>query len=225
MARKYVKRDQSVAVFPIVSVTGISIRILGGNVNRANDTVSIPSAKINLSDDAVNYVMVDWESMEVISNVEGWLPRCIPLYTITTSEGHIIDTTDARGMLRQSAHSEHATLDEWLYDVVVTSDTGWADLDLSNKVAVPSGATGVVLEVNVKEEGEVGAGDAPYLLFRRPGDSSQSQWKIVVPQVSGRWFPRTVNIRLGEDGKTIQYNANVTSSLHVKVALAGWVFG
>jgi len=211
--------------FPIIKSDGLHIRIKGGNVSRANVSIAVLKVDITLIASAVNYVFIDWVDNAIKANTTGFPQVCTELYEITTSTDKILSIVDRRSLLRMSAHSDFQTSDSWLVEVTFDTDKDWTDLDLSNLVSIPSGATGVWLEVHVKESGVIPSTTAVHLLLRRPGDTSQSQWKAILPQVSDRWFTRMVPVKLGDDGKTIQYKVNVETQIQIKLALNGWIFG
>lgn len=223
MPHKYIGRDATKMLFPLVGIEDLDVMLYGGNINKSDAWIEVGKKTVTLSTNKTNYVYVDWDTNEIAVNDTGFPKNCVPLYMFVTDAVEIIQVTDCRSLLRESAHSEFVTLDDWLKEISPSSDIDWSDFNLSAVVAIPKGATGIWLEVHVKETGTVS--DATYIFMRKPGEAAVSQWKAIMPQASGHWFTRMVPVALGADGKTIQFKVNVDTQMEIKVALAGWIFG
>ena len=213
--------------FPIRKTDGLDIKIGGASIDLANRPVRIPTAALTLFDNQTNLIFFDPEAASIVcdSSLSDFPKRSKALYKIVTASGEIVSIEDCRAIARMSAHSSSETHTDWLKDVTVNNPVAWTDFDLSAVIDIPANASGVKLEVHAKETGAVAAGDNVYVLLRKPGDANQSQWKLIAPQISGRWATRTVEVKFGEDGKSIQYKIDVASELQLKVGLAGWLYG
>lgn len=216
-----------IGAFGILSKDSLNCHIKGGWIEKDGVPVDIPRIpNLTLPDDEPNvYVYVNMTADEIQLNTTGWPKGCKRLYRLTTADGIISDKADNRAAIRFSHHSCFATHDSWLKDATINADLGWTDFDVSSVISIPAWAKGVLLEIHVKETGTI-VGDDSHVILRKPGVSAQSQWKLVpASAISGRFAVRTVPIEFGADRKTIQYRADVETSLILKVGLAGWVPG
>lgn len=227
MDRVTLKDKTSRPLFAIRKKDGLQIKIAGAHIDMANKPVNIPRAIITLDDEAVNFVFVDYDTLAIVSDSSiGDFPiKSKPLYEITTASGEIVSVKDVRAVVRMAAHSSCETHDQWLKEVTVNADVPWTDFDISNVIDIPPTVCGIRMKVHVKESGAVPAGESVYVLLRTPGDTAQSQWESVPAQISGRWAIRTVPVKLGGDGKTIQYKIDVDTEIQLKIGLAGWIYG
>lgn len=211
--------------FEVLPEDSLKCHVRGGWVEKDGIPINIASANLILPDDEPDiYIYVNMTSNEIQFNTSGWVKDCKRLCTLATAGGVISASDDCSAVIRFSHHSAYATHDSWLKEATINADQGWTDFDVSAVVAIPPWAKGILLEIHVKETGAI-AGDDSYIILRKPGDAAQSQWKLIAPQISGRFFTRTVAVEFGDDGKTIQYRADVETSLVMKVGLAGWVPG
>lgn len=219
MARTYESMNKTETLFPIVAKTGLDITILGGNVNKQAEVLTIASRTLTLTPNADNYVCVCWDHDRLEVATTGF-PLCgVPLWKLTTDATKVIATVDARSVLREAAHSSPSTSGSYVLDTTFNSDSGWLDLDLSS--LAPVGASGVLLVTEVAESGTPGGG--VYFAVRKLGDTDVSRQFPARPQVSG--LPVTAYFPVGMSSGVVQYRAVPDTLLTVTVALAGWMYG
>jgi len=211
--------------FALLKQDGLDVKIQGAILDVQNNPVVIPPAVLTLVASATNYIYVVVGGATIEANTTGCPDHGKPLWEITTDGSEVVEAIDKRAVVRLSAHSACVTSPTWLQEQTFNGDVDWSNFDISGSVDIPAGATGIRMEVHVKEMGTVPAADQVFAMFRRPGETALSQAKLVAPQVSGRWFTRTVEVKFGDDGKTIQFKVDVDTQMLVKVGLAGWVYG
>ena len=219
------KGNTQQTAFSLLKQDGLGVKIQGAILDVQNNPVIIPPAVLSLDPSSTNYIFVVVGGSTIEFNTTGCPSHGKPLWEITTDDTGVLEVTDKRAVARLSAHSGCATSPTWLQQQTFNGSVSWTDFDISGSVDIPAGATGIRMEVHVKEIGTVPAADQVFVMFRRPGETELSQAKLVMPQVSGRWFTRTVEVKFGDDGKTIQFSVNVDTQMLVKVGLAGWVYG
>jgi len=217
------KKDKTRAVhFPIVSIDGLDIKILGDSINRANTSFEIPSASLLLTGSDVNYVFIDWTTKTIQVSQAGFPSKSYQLYEITTDATEIAEggLVDKRAVLRQAAHTEYQTKTSWLFSGSENSETEWIDKDLSGDV--PEGATGAFLRIGVTDSGIPGVD--VWCGIRKPGEIESSQNIKIFPQVSGIWTGAIAPI--GLDGSYVfQMKFKPSGTMSYVVALVGWIFG
>jgi len=219
MSRVIKAQDQTKAVFSLEKVDGLVVSIMGGNIDAKNVATAVPGAKLTLTASATNYVYVDWGSEELKATVTLPQSKDRPLWEFDTDLTTVVATRDRRSTMRHSAHTEFKTRDAYLLNTVFNVNQDWTDLDLS--VPAPRGATGVLLGLQVMDSGTPGS--TVWFRIRKPGETDLTRAITLYPQVSGLYVFGFAP--MGMDAKKIQYKANISGAMTVKLALMGWIYG
>jgi len=206
--------------FKIFSTDGLVVMLKGGELNRQNVPVEIPSVQLTLDANETNYVFVDWTTEAIQSNVTGFPVNSFQLYEMVTDGSGVTDTVDRRAMARVSAHSEFFTLGDYIKNDDYNVNQGWTDFDLSAQV--PVGTKMVWLRVLVRDSGVPGSDI--YFGLAKPGETAWSRMTKSRPVLSGEWQEYFWPIGLDADRK-FSWTCLVSGTFTVKLAILGLAYG
>jgi len=206
--------------FKLIKQEGLDVGICGGALNRQNKTKDVATKELTLVPNETNYVFIDWELQEIISNITGFPVRAFHLYKMETNATTIIGLEDFRAIVRQAAHSDWFTLPDYFYNQDHNANKDWTLFDVSS--LVPVGTTLIQLRFLVRDSGVPGT--EVYFGARKPGETAYSQWIKAIPLVSGEWNFVHAPVGLDVDRK-FEYCVKVSGTFSSKLALLGVAYG